>query len=433
MTKYIFPLLCIFLFTACSYKNKEILDTKKYSQNPSSYIQNITLPKLDKKELEKEYKNRYFLPWNKTKLEFTKEEATWGNKYASKTMYLENHLKISKNWFEKQIDNSNFEKYNTILKKAITTKNTDLRIFPTESKMFYNPNKVGEGFPFDYNQNSRVKINTPILISHFSKDKAWAFVQVNELLGWIRADNLLLVNKDQIQRLENSKLYVVVKEGFEVFDTNILEDLKVGTIFFKEKQNFLLATNSGIKSVSIPDYKVKKFPLDFNQSTISKIAKEFIGEPYGWGGLNNHRDCSSFTQDFFAPFGVYLKRNSMGQTQLHKYLDMSKLNDKEKKEFIIKNSIPFSTLIYMRGHIMLYVGVKNNEPLVMHNVWGVRTRELLNEGRNIIGKTVITTLEPGIELFNANEEKTLIKRVIGMVILTVKEEKKDINHIKNQY
>ena len=87
MTKYIFPLLCIFLFTACSYKNKEILDTKKYSQNPSSYLQNITLPKLDKKELEKEYKNRYFLPWNKTKLEFTKEEATWGNKYASKTMY----------------------------------------------------------------------------------------------------------------------------------------------------------------------------------------------------------------------------------------------------------------------------------------------------------------------------------------------------------
>lgn len=431
MSKYIFPLLCLLFFSACSYKNKEILDIKKYSQNPSSYLQDITLPKFDKKKLENEFKNKYFQAWKKDKLKFSKEEATWGNKYASKTMYLENHLKISKKWFEKQIDNSNFKKYNTVLKKAITTKNTDLRIFPTKSKMFYNPNKAGEGFPFDYNQNSRIKINTPILISHFSKDKAWAFVQVKELLGWIRADKLLLINKEQIQRLKNSKLYVVVKEGFEVFDTNILEDLKVGTIFFKEKQNFLLATNNGIKSVLIPDYKVKKFPLDFKQSTISKIAKEFIGEPYAWGGLNNHRDCSAFTQDFFTPFGIYLKRNSMGQTQLHKYLDMSKLNDKEKKEFIIKNSIAFSTLIYMRGHIMLYVGVKNNEPLVMHNVWGVRTRQFFTEGRNIIGKTVITTLEPGIELFNVNQESTLIKRALGIVILSIKEEKKDIKHIKN--
>ncbi len=431
MIKYIFPLFAIFLFSACSYKNKEIIDIKKYSQNPSSYMENIKLPSLKQDMLSKEFIKKYFNVWNIEKLSFTKKEATWGKIYKNKTVYLENHVEASSKWFNEQIDNSNFESYNTILKKAITTKNSDLRIFPTTSKMFYNPSKAGEGFPFDYNQNSRVKINTPILISHYSKDKAWAFIQVNELLGWIRADTLLILNEKELNEFKESDLYIIIKEGFEIFDTNILEDLKVGTIFPKKNKKYLLATNTGIKKVDINEYKIAKFPLKFTKINIEKIAKEFIGEPYSWGGLNNHRDCSSFTQDFFTPFALYLKRNSMGQTQLHKYLDISTLNDKQKKDFILKNGIPFATLLYIKGHIMLYVGEKNNEPLVMHNVWGVRTREFLKEGRNIIGKTVITTLEPGIELYNVNLNKTLLKRTLGMVILTIKEEKNSINHIKN--
>ena len=39
--------------------------------------------------------------------------------------------------------------------------------------MFYDPTQLGEGFPFDYNQNSAIKINTPIMVSHLSKDRAW--------------------------------------------------------------------------------------------------------------------------------------------------------------------------------------------------------------------------------------------------------------------
>ncbi len=91
-----------------------------------------------------------------------------------------------------------------------------------------------------------------------------------------------------------------------------------------------------------------------------------------------------------------------------------------RKKFIKQNAIPFLTLIYLRGHIMLYIGTKDDEPLVMHNVWGgVRTRNFLKERRNIIGKTVITTLEPGIELFNADLSKTIIQRVQGIVLLNI--------------
>ena len=282
--KIIYLSIFILLLSGCSYKNKEVLDIKKYSQNPSSYTKDLKNINLNQKELAKTFVKNYFSPWDIKELSYTKEEATWGNIYAQKDIFLENHKKASKKWFKKQIENSNFENFNQVLQKAILTKNSDFRVFPTSSRMFYNPSKAGEGFPFDYNQNSRVKINTPVLISHYSKDKAWAFVESHYVLGWVRVDNLLLVNKAQEKEFISDELYVIIKEGFEVFDKNTLEDLKVGTFFPKKENNFLLASNIGIKKIDIKPHKIKKLPIKFNSKNIEVLAKEFISEPYGWGG-----------------------------------------------------------------------------------------------------------------------------------------------------
>ena len=96
---------------------------------------------------------------------------------------MENHKLATKDWFDKQIINSNFDDYNTLTKKAIMLKNTNIRVLPTNSPMFYDPTQPGEGFPFDYNQNSAIKINTPIMVSHLSKDRAWAYVESGNVGG----------------------------------------------------------------------------------------------------------------------------------------------------------------------------------------------------------------------------------------------------------
>ncbi len=69
--------------------------------------------------------------------------------------------------------------------------------------MFLNPSKAGEGFPFDYNQNSSIKINTPLLVSHYSKDKTWIFVQSHFALGWLRVDSISFVDDDFINEFKN--------------------------------------------------------------------------------------------------------------------------------------------------------------------------------------------------------------------------------------
>ena len=38
-------------------------------------------------------------------------------------------------------------------------------------------------------------------------------------------------------------------------------------------------------------------------------------QPYGYGGLYDNRDCSAMTRDLFAPFGLYLPRNSSEQAR----------------------------------------------------------------------------------------------------------------------
>ena len=408
-------------FTACSSKNQQIADLKNYSQNPFFYTKDFDVKLENQNEHANNYMKRFYFPWNIEELSYTKEEATWGNYYINKKIYLENYNLASKEWFAQQLLNANFENYNTHLQKAITIKNSNLRVFPTENKMFFDPSKAGEGFPFDYNQNSSIKINTPLLISHLSKDKTWAFVQSHFALGWIRIDNIIFVDENFINEFKTDDYYIAIKESFPIFDTQFVETIKIGTIFPKVDNKYIIASKNGINKINIIKNKISRFPINLNKENLALLSNEFIGELYSWGGLNNHRDCSSFTQDFFAPFGIYLKRNSKGQTQDYKYIDVSNLNDKEKKEFIKKNAIAFLTLIYLRGHVMLYIGIKDNQPMVMHNMWGVRTWDFFfTQGRNIVGKTVITTLEPGLELNNVDKNKTILKKIQGIVLLNQK-------------
>lgn len=421
-----------FLFFGCASKqlDNEVNDLRIYKQDAKEYTTSI--PSLDKniqKELNKEFDERYFKPWHKEKFKASIQDVTWQFKYKNDKVYGDNNRLLSKEWFDKQIDNSNFERYNTFLRKAITIKNSNLRVFPTNSKMFYNPSITGEGFPFDYNQNSGIKINSPIFISHFSKDRAWAYVLSSFAKGWIEVNHIAYVDDKIINFFENQNYFIAIKDNFPIYKKGIfVEYIKLGTLFpIKNNKAITIgryANNQGyIRTINIPNIYLAKKPIEFNNENISNIINELLAEPYGWGEALNHRDCSALTKDYFAPFGINLKRNSYGQTLDYKYYDLSTFSNNMKKEFILKNGIPFLTLAYMQGHIMIYIGQKNDEPLFFHNVWGVKTKDLFgNEGRKIVGKAVITSLNMGEELNGFDERKSLASRLIGIINVNQKKE-----------
>ena len=414
-------LVITLLFSACSVKEPVL------SQAKNSDIEVLATTANDNSfnstEVLKDFFNKYFKPWNSTKVSFPKLEAMWGQSYKNKKVYLENHQLATASWFDKQIENSNFNDYNILPKKAITLKNVNIRVLPTNSPMFYDPTQPGEGFPFDYNQNSSLKINTPIIVSHLSKDRAWAYIESSTVGGWVEIGTIAYVDNDFIQEFKTSNYFVSVKEKFPIYDPIFREYVKVATIFPKKNNKYIIAKkddnqNAYISYIDLNNDEVESMPLTFNSENRIKIAKQLIDEPYGWGGLLNNRDCSSFTQDYFATFGKFLHRNSKAQLSNGKYFDMSKLTNNEKKEFMKNNGVPFSTLVYLKGHIMLYIGIKENEPLVLHNMWSVRLKDSNGRKyRHIIGKATVTTLEPGKGIKDFDEDTNILNKIQGIVVL----------------
>ena len=109
-------------------------------------------------------------------------------------------------------------------------------------------------------------------------------------------------------------------------------------------------------------------------------------------------------------------------------MSLKNLTPKEKEEMILKHGIAFLSLIYLKGHIMLYAGEVNGKPLVMHNVWGVRTMENGTEGRNIIGKAIISDLYVGANQPNVPEEGLLINRIEGITIKPADTKSNNLTH-----
>ena len=128
------------------------------------------------------------------------------------------------------------------------------------------------------------------------------------------------------------------------------------------------------------------------------LANRMLGEPYGWGGLYTDRDCSATIMDLMAGFGIFLPRNSSQQAKLGWVEPLDGEDDAAKKARLLMEGVPFLTLVRKPGHIMLYIGSRDGEPVVLQTIWGLKTRRRGIEGRRIIGRTVISTLEPGRDL-----------------------------------
>ena len=160
--------------------------------------------------------------------------------------------------------------------------------------------------------------------------------------------------------------------------------------------------------------------MRFNYANAAKIADELIGEPYGWGGLYGNRDCSSMTRDFFAPFGIWLPRHSEDQVkEVGNYIELQGLSPEQKEKIILEKGIPYLSLLWRKGHVMLYIGEKNGRALIFHNIWGIKTRDSAGkEGRKIIGQAVITTLHLGYELSCIDQQEGyLLNRISALNVL----------------
>jgi hypothetical protein len=161
------------------------------------------------------------------------------------------------------------------------------------------------------------------------------------------------------------------------------------------------------------------WPLPATRRTLATLINRLLDQPYGWGGLYGDRDCSATLQDLFAPIGIGLPRNSARQMESGRFVSFEGLAPMEKERTLLARGVPFMTLVGSAGHILLYLGRRDGRAVVLHTLWGIRTRTRREgDGRHVIGRTVITTLQPGLELANlAIPEGDRLRQITGICLL----------------
>lgn len=435
----IFILTLILGLAGCFPQSGAIRDIRDLPQNHAYYYEGALkaeelFTRQIQQQMDEDYNIIHFSMWHQRQPFHALPDSVFLDfkKFYKNPGYGENKIRHTSEWIKKLEQNALLKNYPNALYPAITTRNTNLRVLPTQGTHFSSPNNDSSGWPFDNMQRSSVAANTPIFVCHISADKSWALVETSFTFGWIPIEDSARVNGAFIKQWESGRYAAITANKTFILDVNgnFILRASIGHIFplVKEEQErleILVAAsdednNAVIKNGFVFREHAAVKPLQFNYNSVTKVANELIGEFYGWGGLYGNRDCSAMTRDFFAPFGVWLPRHSADQVnEVGQYFDLRGLTAEEKEKIIIEKGLPYLSLLWFRGHVMLYIGQENGRAAIFHNIWGLRTKdEAGNEGRKIIGQAVITTLRPGAELEGIDlQDGYLIDKISAMSIL----------------
>ncbi|WP_052812839.1 NlpC/P60 family N-terminal domain-containing protein [Desulfonatronum thioautotrophicum] len=456
MTTPLFVRICCCLavalmVSACAPKLPppgEVLDLRLLPQNAARYVpmpednQPLISP-MQQEQLAQTFRTRYFAPWDDREVSSDDgPDLFWGlRRYRDRIVFGENLLPVPEGWLEEMTRRTAPDSFPALVHPAVTVTPTSLRVLPSHKPVFNNPAAPGQGFPFDMLQNSLIPAGTPVRVVHASPDGDWYLAMAPHVSGWVRPWEVAWVDQPVMEAMRDADLVAVTRDG-EVLRTaqgmyalhgrvGMLLPLcplpaPAGTIAVQAPQRRADGW-AELKCGFIADSAIESWPLPATWGRYVRVLDGLLGQPYGWGGMYENRDCSALIQDVQALFGIALPRNSRAQALAGRVVDLAGLDAAQKEQRILELGVPLLTIVNMPGHVLLYLGPDpvSGRPVMLHALWGLRIQEPrawraqhATPGRWVLGRTVITTLTPGAELPGLlRPEGMLVERVTSMTIL----------------
>ncbi|MDW8033260.1 MAG: SH3 domain-containing protein [Aquificaceae bacterium] len=248
-----------------------------------------------------------------------------------------------------------------VLRHGWTLRRTNMRMYPTDRV-------IHKGNPrIDYNQYTLLEPFTPLAILHTSKDGNWLYLQAPYMRGWVRKEDVHQTDRESLLKLREMP-FLVVTEG----------KLNIGKITFGlgSKVPYLAKDGKRYK-VLLPDgtslwvrkgYGLEEGHPAFSEEKARSILESLLDTPYDWGGKEGRWDCSSLVQSLYAVFGAELPRNSAQQAKIGRVVASGFSSYQEFKN-LLKTLPPFRTLLFMKGHVMLYGGMEGGDIVIYHSVY----------------------------------------------------------------
>lgn len=325
----------------------------------------------------------------------------------------ENYKPHDASWLNKIKTNMNWAEFTATYRpqnRAIIVQNTYARALPDTAPDFFHFSKAGQGFPFDNLQESALWVGTPVYILHRTQDKAWSLVLTPDAyFAWIKTNDLAYVSAPFIEQWQNKAktgLMAITQTEASVIDNDkhFLFTAYIGTVLPLVEQNEHSKTilvplkNQSQQAVMatgiVESHAAQLMPVPATKQHIAALIQQLQNRPYGWGGAFFFNDCSQELKSLFTPFGIWLPRNSSQQAQ-YTSLDLSSQTMDERLKTLSTKGHPLMTIIYIKGHVMLYLGSKHNEqneliPITYQNIWGLSPAS--KDRRYVIGQSVLFPL-----------------------------------------
>lgn len=259
------------------------------------------------------------------------------------------------------------------------------RVLPTD--IFLSEDSVD--IDFDELQNSALDAGTPVRLLHVTRDGNWWYAASDISGGWIHAETLAFCNREQARRyIRPERMAVSIRAKSDLFldpeMTRHHEIIRMGVVLP------LIHRNSNTTELRLPfrgaDGALEEKTgytrtsdlhegfLDPTPRTIIQQAFELLHAPYGWGGMYGEQDCSRFIQEVFATTGIRMPRNSVDQAKVGRLpiLLPGPSDIPGRMESLADHAIGGSTLLYLKGHIMLYLGQDAGRHYVIHSTYSYR-------------------------------------------------------------
>lgn len=411
-------------------KPVRIEDLRRIPQDvrPFSAAINVPMNADEQARALRQFSERYFSPWTSAVPLYSITQAIADMKsYTEKIWYGENRIRVEPERINRLLTLADLDRIPSMNRLGIAIEPVSVRSLPG-IRPFY---ETDDDFPFDQLQYSEIKLNEPVRILHASTDGAWLYIETSGVSGWVTSGAVRLVDESVRQRMNSAQQVVVLKDFAVIRDGQgkPLQQPKVGTLYplVKENPDFWLVHAAVAGEGELATFKTARIdrndaalhPLPFTSETVTVVGNELLKTPYGWGEIFRNRDCSATTRDFFLPFGIWLPRNSLQQISSGPFVSLANLPNADKEKLLREQGVPFRTLVHRKGHIMLYAGLIDGKPVILHNTWAIRfKRGDAPEEKFYIGGTVLSTLEPGKEL--PLSRGVILDHLDGMLLLPVK-------------
>ena len=417
----------LFFFFCLEASGQSLHDLKNVPQNPQAYLSKSADMALISPERQLEnvtrYLKFYYAPWADDGIKHLKISPELILNIQKKTLdrggWTRQDVPVSRQTIlhiQKQMS----VPFGALNVKGISLAQEDLRILPTKAPFYPEPTSSVARY-FDRLQNSTVKVGEPLRLLHLSLDNRWVFVSNASAVGWLPRQSVSPVTDSFIETYTRLPLHVMIQDNVALTPQSALRS-KLGTLLPMEKGKIQVPRSGSdgyatLKASSASEKSFAPFPLPLTERNATRILSAIGTERYGWGGSYGLRDCSATTQDYATPFGLWLPRNSKDQAAMGQTISVSKMSPAQKKAALRQQGIPFLTLVHLPGHIMLYVGKHQGEPVVFHNLWGIHIMKNNKPDRYVVGRTLFSSLRPGSEFKNRRPNSFLENRMDSFNII----------------